>query len=383
LSKKESLIERDEGLLFALSGTFQDEDIWVIDSGASRHMTGRSHQLKTLSKGKSAYFVELGDNKSYPVKGIGSSFIKLEDGSNIHLNNILFVPGLHKNLLSISSLEDKGDRVAFIDGKVVVWAKDSSIEQVEVIGIQEGRLYRLISPINHALFHTEISPCELWHRRFGHLHFKILPTLNSIVDGIPDLKEDHEGVCKGCALSKNTKRPFGSNASRSKEILDLIRSDVYGPMTPKSLGGHLYYVTFIDDHSRKPWVYLMKTKDEVFTKFQEFKAKVVNLTKRRIKILRFDNGGEYTSKEIIVFCKEFGIKRELIVPYNPEQNEVVGRKNRFIEESVKAMIHDQDLPKFLWGEATKLTVYIQNRCPHRSLDKKTPEEVFIWEEAIY
>jgi len=98
-------------------------------------MTGHSNQLKTLSKGKSAYSVELGDNKSYPVKGIGSTSIKLKDGSKIHLNNILFVPGLHKNLFSISSLEDKGDRVAFIDGKVVVWGKDSSIDQAKVIGI--------------------------------------------------------------------------------------------------------------------------------------------------------------------------------------------------------------------------------------------------------
>jgi len=95
-SKKVSFKERDEGLFSALFGTFQDEDIWVIDGGASRHMTGHSYQLKTLSKGKYAYSMELGDNKSYPVKGIGSTSIKLEDGSNIHLNNILFVPNLHK-----------------------------------------------------------------------------------------------------------------------------------------------------------------------------------------------------------------------------------------------------------------------------------------------
>ena len=79
--------------------------------------------------------MELGDNKSYPVKGIGSTSIKLEDGSNIHLNKILFVPGLLKNLLSISNLEDKGDRVAFIDGKVVVWGRDASLDQAKFIGI--------------------------------------------------------------------------------------------------------------------------------------------------------------------------------------------------------------------------------------------------------
>lgn len=67
-------------------------------------------------------------------------------------------------------------------------------------------------------------------------------------------------------------------------------------MAPESLGGHIYYVTFINDHSKKTWVYLMKLKDELFIKFQEFKDEVENLTKRRIKILRSDNGGEYTSK---------------------------------------------------------------------------------------
>lgn len=253
--------------------------------------------------------------------------MELDNGGNIHLNNILFVPGLQKNLLSISCLEDKGDRVTFIDGKIVVWDKNSRIENEKIIGIREGRIYRLLTPLSQASIHIEVSPRELWHRRFGHLHYKILPTLNSMVNGIPKLKKHHEGVCKGCALGKNVKRPFGSSASRSKEILDLIHSDVCGPMSTKSLRGHLYYVKFIDDHSRKIWVYLLKSKDEVFNKFQEFKARVENLTERRIKILRFNNGGEYTSKEIIAFCKEARIKRELIVPYNLEQNGVVEQKN--------------------------------------------------------
>jgi len=183
-------------------------------------------------------------------------------------------------------------------------------------------------------------------------------------------------VCKGCALGKNVKKPFGSSASRSKEILELVHSDVCGPMSTKPLGGHLYHVTFIDDHSRKTWISLSNSKDEVFDKFQEFKAKVENLTGRRIKVLRSNNGGEYTSKELIAFCKEAGINRELIVPYNLEQNGVVDRKNRSIEESVSAMLHDRDLPKLLWGGASKTIVYVQNRSPHKSLDNMTPEEAF-------
>jgi len=94
----------------------------------------------------------------------------------------------------------------------------------------------------------------------------------------------------------------------------------------------------------------METKDKVVTKFQDFKAKVENLTERRIKILRSDNGGEYTSKEIIAFYKEFGIELELIVPYNPQQSGVVEWNKWSIEESVKAMLNDQYLPKFYGGK---------------------------------
>lgn len=162
-SKKVSFKERDEGLFATLFGTFQDEDIWVIDSGATRHRTGHSHRLKTLSKRKSAYSVELGDNKSYPVKCIGSTSINLEEVSNIHLNNILFVPSLHKNLLSISSLEDKGDRVAFRWKSSCLGKRLEHRSSKSYWYPRRKALYRLISPVNQALVHTEISPCELWH----------------------------------------------------------------------------------------------------------------------------------------------------------------------------------------------------------------------------
>jgi hypothetical protein len=163
------------------------------------------------------------------------------------------------------------------------------------------------------------------------------------------LKSTHEGICKGCALGKNIKRPFPSSNNRSKEILDLIHSDVCGPMPIISIGGSLYYVIFIDDYSIKTWLYLLKSKDEVFSKFQEFKAEIENLTSRNIKTLRSDNGGEYTSKEFIAFFKSTGIRRELTVPHNPQQNGVVERKNISIEETIKSLLNDQGLSMFLRG----------------------------------
>jgi transposase InsO family protein len=148
-------------------------------------------------------------------------------------------------------------------------------------------------------------------------------------------------------------------------------------MSVKSLGGSLYYVIFIDDYSRKTWLYLLKTKGEVFSKFQEFKAKIENLTNKKIKTLRTNNGGEYTSKEFVDFCKLTGIRRELIVPHNPQKNGVAERNNRSIEETVKALLNDQGLSMYLWGEATMTTICVQNRSHHRILKDMTPEEAFL------
>jgi transposase InsO family protein len=147
-------------------------------------------------------------------------------------------------------------------------------------------------------------------------------------------------------------------------------------MPSTSLSGYLYYVSFIDDYSRKTWVYFLKSKDEVFGKFKEFKALIENLSERKIKILRSDNGGEYTSKEFVSFCRDAGIKRELTTPYNPQQNGVAERKNRTIMEAMKTMIHDQDLLMHLWVEAARTTVYVQNKLSHSALGFKTLEEMF-------
>lgn len=101
-----------------------------------------------------------------------------------------------------------------------------------------------------------------------------------------------------------------------------------GPMSTKSLSGAEYFVTFIDDHSRKTWTYFLKTKDEVFNRFKEFKALVENLSGKKIKVLCSDNGGEYVDKDFTDFCAREGIRREWIAPYNLERNGVAERRNK-------------------------------------------------------
>ena len=109
--------------------------------------------------------------------------------------------------------------------------------------------------------------------------------------GLPNLKIDHEGICKGCAKGNNIKNPFLKSETKTKGMMPLIHLDVCGAIPSTYLSGYEYYVTFIDGYSRNAWICFLKAKDEVFGKFKEFKALIENHSKRRIKTLITDNGG--------------------------------------------------------------------------------------------
>ena len=109
-------------------------------------------------------------------------------------------------------------RVAFIDGQVIMWPKGNTINDVVVIGEQEGGLYKLKGHPEQLLIHDIVEPNELWHRRLAHVHYRALPIANKVVEGLPEIQAKHDGVYKGCAKGKNTKKRFPSSESKSKGI---------------------------------------------------------------------------------------------------------------------------------------------------------------------
>ena len=119
--------------------------------------------------------MELGDDSTYKIEGVGSTSLQLDSGTVLHVNDILYVPGLKKNLLFVVGLEDKGYRVLFMDKKIFLWAKDTDLDLAVQIGIREGDLYKASKVSTHALVHHTVDPSELWHRKFGHLHNTALP----------------------------------------------------------------------------------------------------------------------------------------------------------------------------------------------------------------
>jgi hypothetical protein len=151
-------------------------------------------------------------------------------------------------------LESKGYSVAFSKGKALMWPSNGSLSSTMTIRTQKSVMYKIIGQVVQALAHEMINPYELWHRKLGHLNYNALP-------GMPVFSFEHDNVCRGCALDKNTKKAYPHINRKIIGILDLIHSDLYGPMTTPSMNGCLYYRIFIDDCSRKTWIYFLKTKD--------------------------------------------------------------------------------------------------------------------------
>jgi hypothetical protein len=167
---------KDHVLISALSGSISPgEDTWLIDSGASKHMTGKKNTLSCISEKKFSQKVTLGDDYQYPIKGIGESNYKLDSENSITMKDVLYVPGLKKNLFSISALDKKGYRVAFIDGEVLMWAKGETLNEAIVIGTEENGLYKLKGHPKTAMTHAIENSCELWHRILAHINYKALP----------------------------------------------------------------------------------------------------------------------------------------------------------------------------------------------------------------
>jgi len=143
----------------------------------------------------------------------------------------------------------------------------------------------------------------MWHHRFGHLNFRSLSELKSkkMVHGLLQI-EIPKQLCVECCVSKQPRNFFKSEIPiRSKRKLEVIYSDVCGPFEVKSLGGNSYFVSFIDEFTRKMWIYLIKQKNEVFNIFKKFKLWSEKQSDKVIKVLRTDGGGEYNSHESQVF----------------------------------------------------------------------------------
>lgn len=364
-----------DALLSANDGLSQS---WIVDSGASFHVTPSLECFATYVAGNYGK-VYLGDNFACNIEGMGTMRLALNNGQELLLNDVRFVPGIKKSLLSVGQLDAHGYTTIFVGGSWKLLKGSMLVTK----GSKRGTLYYLrckALPGKFLAVAEIASHTELWHKRLGHMSQKGIEVLSSLKR--LDVKGKNLDFCNDCLYGKQKKSSYYSGVSRKANPLDLVHSDVC-TMPVKSFGGALYFVTFIDDCTRKGWVYLLKSKSETFNAFKKFHAFVTTQKSTKLKCLRSDNGGEYVSAEFQRFCDENGIKRELTAPYNPSSNGVAERYNRTLCERVRCMLSTANLSQEFWGEALKTAVHICNRSPNSTLKNDIPEEVWSGKPASY
>lgn len=358
-----------------LNGFYSKTD-WYIDSGASVHLTTNEHWIQNARYDHSMKEIVVANDSKVQVTCFGD--VKITTCANncnydVTVEEVMCVPSLTTNLLSVSQLINKGNKVSFRESGCDIYNRMGNLVAT---GTLVNGVYKLNTPVH--LSAAAVVSNEMWHRRLGHVNSTYLNKMQNAVEGlsIEEKADISKNSCITCCKGKQSRLPFPSNGNRSTQLLNVVHTDVCGPMENVSIGGSRYFIIFIDDYSRMTYIYFMKNKHEAFQCFKDYSAKVENLLDRKIKVLRSDNGLEFCSNEFKNFLKQKGIVHQKSNPYTPQQNGLSERMNRTIVEKARCLLFDANMNKEFWAEATNTAVYLQNRTVSATLNNKTPYELW-------
>ncbi|KAE8722570.1 Peptidyl-prolyl cis-trans isomerase FKBP62 [Hibiscus syriacus] len=322
-------------------------DIWLIDSGPTYHMTSRRewfHHYEPVLGG-SVYSC---NDHALEIVGVGTIKLKMYDGTIKVVRDVRHVKGLKKNLLSYGLLDNNASKIETRKGIMKVFRGALVVLKGEKIA---ANLYMLkgetLLEVEASVASCSSDSAMLWHKKLGHMSEQGMKVLVE-QKLLPGLTKVSLPLCEHCITSEAK-----------------------------------YFVSFIDDYSRRCWVHPIKKKSDVFSTFKNFKARVELDSGNKIKCFRIDNGGEYTSEEFDDFCRKKGIKRQFTVANTPQQNGVAERMNRTLLERTRAMLWDASLEKSFWAEAVNTACYLVNRAPSTAIELKTPMEMWTGKPVDY
>ncbi|XP_061371753.1 uncharacterized protein LOC133314306 [Gastrolobium bilobum] len=268
---------------------------WLIDSGVSRHMTGILALLADITPIPPLSVTLPNGSITYAAKQGSMVF-----NTNFSLSNVLYVPNLRCNLISVFQLlHSKSSSVTFTDKKCIL--QDQVLKREIGLGELHEGVYVFQPSCASASAVQAGESIDLWHNRLGHASYDIL----SLVPEFKDLQ--NKVVCKACEVchrAKQTRSMFPISFSRSKECFDLIHCDTWGPYQNSSSSGARYFLTVVDDYSRHVWVFMLADKSETYDRMCKFLAMVLNQFGKTVKIIRSDNGTEFKSNNMVKLLKE-------------------------------------------------------------------------------
>jgi Integrase core domain/GAG-pre-integrase domain len=333
----------------------------ILDSGTTDHMFCNKKILTKLEPINDEQFVLVANGMKAKINGIGETNLL-----STKITNILYLSSFSTNLISIPKLTRELNCSVIFSSKTV---KFQDRETTTMIGerVLENDLY-VLKPQEKKCVLAKSEDYGLWHKRLGHPSNKVL---NSFFDN--SLKTCIN--CDVCKLAKQTRLHFPLSTSKTQNIFELVHSDVWKSAPLISYNGFKYFVIFIDDFSRTTWLYLLRSKDEVFNCFEEFINRVQTQYNGKIKTFRSDNGTEFVNNKFSNLFRDKGIIHQTTCINTPEQNGVSERKNRHLLEVTRALLFQNNVPKVYWSDAILNANYLINRLPSAPLGNKIPLEV--------
>ena len=341
---------------------------WILDSGASSHLCANKDAFYSYVPLTNSIQITIGDGSKIKAIGRGTIEIHLKEKNEqirLVLKDVLHVPAVKENLMSVKKLMDdysivfeKGYCKILDKNKLIFKSKNTTQNLFKVTGQRANKEVSYYSQKDELQILT-------MHRAMGHMSAKSMlayikakqPNTHVNLANVELITEQ----CEVCMKGKMQRGRFNKNLGiHSKESLELIHTDVWGPSQEASLGGSRYFVTLIDDFSKHVTVKLMKSKNEVIEHIKDYVKLMETQLGKRVKRIRSDNGGEYHSKELQQWLRKRGVKQEFSVPYYPEQNGVAERFNRTLVEMTRCLLYDSGLEKKFWGEAVSHASFLLN-----------------------
>lgn len=291
---------------------------WNTDTGATSHMTPRREFFRTYESYSAP--IRVADGKVIWAVGKGTVAIRPHTNGRylpiVTFSNVLHVPGLAVNLLSVLSLTTNHAYDVRILGRNISFHRKGELYFTATVNSSNTGYVdcETLSTDSALTIRAPTLGFNLWHQRFGHIGFDRLRSLvNSkmVLDLVIEDKSPPPSHCEPCIVGKHHRSPFPKSASnRTTTPLALVHSDLHGPINTQSRSGFRYWVTFIDDATRYRLVYFLKKKSDTFEAFKIFHAQAEKQTGHKLKIFRDDKGGEYMSTAFDIYLKQHGIVRQ-------------------------------------------------------------------------
>ncbi|KAK0572541.1 hypothetical protein LWI29_033229 [Acer saccharum] len=362
---------------------------WVLDTGASHHMTSDLQNLSLHSEYGGTEDIMVGDGKTIPITHTGSTSLSTPTNT-FHLKHVLCSPHISQNLVSVSQFcSHNNTSVEFFPDYFLV--KDLTTGASLVRGRNEGNLY--VWPLSsrpstsvssaHQYFmssqHNVSS--QSWHCRLGHPSQPVLQRLLSS-HSLPVTRSDTTvSHCSACLCNKSHKLPFGISTLTCNKPFEVLFTDVWGPAHVQSFDKNKYYVIFVDYFSKYTWLYPLKNKSDVPIVFRRFKLLVENFFNTRIKTVYSDGSGE--AQSLGLDLQNLGIQHLKSPPHTPEHVGTAERKHRHVVETALTLLHYASMPPKYWSLAFNAAVYLINRMPTKVLGHHSPYFLLFGREPNY